>query len=142
MDVAAGRGTTQFGPFELNLQSGELSRFGRKIRLQEQSFQILAALLARPGEVVTREELHQRLWTADTYVDFDHGLNNAIKRLREALGDSADKPRYIETLPRKGYRFVGVIKPIEAQPAPLVALPPTDPLGPPASSLPLCCRCG
>lgn len=127
MDVTARRGTTQFGPFELDLQSGELSRGGHKIRLQGQSFQILALLLARPNEVVTREELHQQLWPADTFVDFDHGLNNAIKRLREALGDSADKPRYIETLPRKGYRFVGVIKPIESQPARLSASTPKNP---------------
>ncbi len=95
MDVAVARRTTRFGPFVLDLQSGELSRLGRKLRLQGQSFQILAVLLGRPGEVVTREELHQRLWPADTYVDFEHGLNNATKRLREALGDSADKPRYI-----------------------------------------------
>ncbi|MEO8727039.1 MAG: winged helix-turn-helix domain-containing protein [Acidobacteriaceae bacterium] len=138
MGVALRSATIQFGPFDLDLQSGELSRLGRKVRLQGQSFQILAVLLARPGEVVTREELHQQLWPADTFVDFDHGLNNAIKRLREALSDSADKPRYIETLPRKGYRFVGAIKSVEAQPAPLASSPPgpTAPPVPPASALP------
>ena len=96
---------------------------GRKVRLPGQSFQILEVLLARAGDVVTRDELHQRLWPADTYVDFEHGLNNAIKRLREALGDSAEKPRYVETLPRKGYRFIGEIKPPAFQSA-LVIGPP------------------
>ena len=105
----------EFGPFALDLQTGELVRSGRKVRLQGQAFQILEMLLDRPGEVVTREALRQRLWSEDTYVDFDQGLNNAIKRLRESLGDSADQQRYIETLPRLGYRFAGTVMPAEAQ---------------------------
>ncbi len=106
MSVALRPATVHFGQFELDLRSGELTRLGRKVRLQWQSFQILALLLDRPCEVVTREELRKTLWPGDTHVDFDHGLNNAIKRLREALGDLADKPRYIETLPRVGYRLI------------------------------------
>src|SRR6516225_10564113 len=96
----------RFGDFEADLQAGQLRKHGVRIKLQEQPFQILAMMLEKPGEVVTREELRQRLWPADTFVDFDHGLNNAINRLREALNDSADAPRFIETLPRRGYRFV------------------------------------
>ncbi|HZS98850.1 MAG TPA: winged helix-turn-helix domain-containing protein [Terriglobales bacterium] len=99
----------RFGSFEANLQAGELRKQGLKVRLQDQPFQILAMLLERPGELVTRQEIHQKLWPADTFVDFDHGLNNAINRLREALGDSAETPRFIETLPRKGYRFIGQV---------------------------------
>ena len=95
------RSTVRFGLFEADLRSGELSRSGSKIRLQEQPFQILSLLLQKPGEVVTREELRARLWPADTFVDFDHGLNAAIKRLRDALGDSAENPRFIETLARR-----------------------------------------
>jgi TolB-like protein len=99
--------TIQFGVFDVNLRAGELRKRGIKIKLQEQPLQILQILLENPGQVVTREELQQRIWPADTFVDFDHGLNNAIRRLREALGDSADAPRYIETLARRGYRFIG-----------------------------------
>jgi len=96
----------RFGPFELDLHSGELHKNGMKIRLADQPLQILTLLLERPGQVVTREELRQRLWSSETFVDFEHGLNAAVKRLREALGDSADTPRFIETLPRHGYRFI------------------------------------
>jgi Tol biopolymer transport system component/DNA-binding winged helix-turn-helix (wHTH) protein len=96
----------RFGLFEADLQSGELRRNGYKVRLQEQPFQILTLLLQKPGEVVSREELRALLWPADTFVDFDHGLNAAIKRLRDALGDSAENPRFIETLARRGYRFI------------------------------------
>ncbi len=96
----------RFGAFEADFQSGELRKHGLKLRLQDQPFQILAMLLERRGEMVTREELHQRLWPTDTFVDFDHGLNNAINRLREVLGDSAESPRFVETLPRRGYRFI------------------------------------
>jgi Tol biopolymer transport system component/DNA-binding winged helix-turn-helix (wHTH) protein len=99
-------GVISFGPFETDLRAGELRRDGRKIRLQEQPFQVLAMLLEHPGEIVTREELRGRLWPADTFVDFDHGLNAAVKRLRDALGDSAENPRFVETLARRGYRFV------------------------------------
>jgi TolB-like protein/DNA-binding winged helix-turn-helix (wHTH) protein/Flp pilus assembly protein TadD len=109
----------RFGPFELDRRSGELSKFGRKLRLQDQPFQILVLLLDRPGDVITREELQQKLWPRDTFVDFDHGLNNAIKRLREALSDSAEKPRYVETLPRRGYRFVAALETVASQPGAL-----------------------
>jgi Tol biopolymer transport system component/DNA-binding winged helix-turn-helix (wHTH) protein len=101
----------RFGIFEAHLRSGELRRNGRKIRLQEQPFQVLAMLLEHPGEIVTREELRSRLWHADTFVDFDHGLNAAVKRLRDALGDSAENPLFVETLARRGYRFVAPINP-------------------------------
>ena len=96
----------RFEKFEVDLNAGELRKNGQKIRLQEQPFQILAMLFERPGGIVTREEIRQKLWAADTFVDFDHGLNSAVGRLREALNDSAGTPRFIETVPRKGYRFI------------------------------------
>jgi len=99
----------RFGAFELDLQTGELRHGGQKVKLQEQPFQVLAALLEHPGKVVTREELHTKLWPADTFVDFDHSLNAAIKRLRDALSESADAPVYIETLARRGYRFIAPV---------------------------------
>jgi TolB-like protein/DNA-binding winged helix-turn-helix (wHTH) protein/Flp pilus assembly protein TadD len=99
----------RFGVFELDTASGELRRHGLKIRLPDQSFQVLRLLLSRPGEVVTREELQRTLWTAETFGDFDVGLNSAIRRLREALDDSAENPRFVETLPRRGYRFIATI---------------------------------
>lgn len=99
----------RFGIFEADLRAGELRRNGSKVRLQDQPFQVLAFLLERPGQLVTREELHAHLWPADTFVDFDHGLNAAIKRLRDALGDSAENPRFVETLARRGYRFVAPV---------------------------------
>jgi Tol biopolymer transport system component/DNA-binding winged helix-turn-helix (wHTH) protein len=98
-----------FGIFEVDLQAGELRRNGSKVRLQDQPFQVLALLLERPGQIVIREELQARLWPADTFVDFDHGLNAAIKRLRDALGDSAENPRFVETLARRGYRFLAPV---------------------------------
>ena len=107
---ALSRRILRFAAFELDLAAGELRRNGRKVKLQEQPFQILAMLLERPGEVVTREEVQQRLWSGDTYVDFDRGLNTAVKRLREALGDSAGHPRFVETLPRRGYRFIAAVE--------------------------------
>jgi DNA-binding winged helix-turn-helix (wHTH) protein/Tol biopolymer transport system component len=101
-----GNAVIRFGIFEVDLRAGQFRRNGFKVRLQDQPFQVLAMLLERPGEVVTREELHARLWSADTFVDFDHGLNAAVKRLRDALGDSAENPRFVETLARRGYRFL------------------------------------
>ena len=98
--------TVRFAEFELDLRTGELRKRGLRLRLPEQSFQVLAMLVARPGELVTREELRQKLWPADTFVDFDHGLNAAVNKLREALADSASTPRFIETLPKRGYRFL------------------------------------
>jgi TolB-like protein/DNA-binding winged helix-turn-helix (wHTH) protein len=99
----------RFGTVEVDLRAGELRKNGVKIKLQEQPFQILAMLLERPGELVTREELQRRLWSADTFVDFEHSLATAVKKLREALGDSADNPRFIETLPKRGYRFIAPV---------------------------------
>ena len=103
-----------FGPFELDPQSGELRKHGLAIRLGEQPLQILLLLLDRPGEVVTRDEVRQRLWHADTFVDFDAGLSSAVRKLRDALGDSAENPRYVQTLPRRGYRFVAPVAVTEA----------------------------
>jgi len=100
----------RFGVFELDLGAGELRKNGAKLRLQEQPFQVLALLLERAGDVVTREEVRQKLWPADTFVDFDHSLNTAINKLRETLGDSASSPRYIETLARRGYRFIAPVQ--------------------------------
>ncbi len=97
----------RFGDFEADLRSAELRRNGSRLRLPDQSFQVLAMLLQRPGELVTREEIQKQLWPQDTFVDFDHGLNNAVNRLREALKDSAEAPTFIETVPRRGYRFIG-----------------------------------
>ena len=103
------RGAIRFGLFEVDLRAGELRKQGVKIKLQDQPFQLLQILLERPGEVVTREELREKIWPSDTFVDFDGGVNNAVKRLREALGDKAENPRFIETLPRRGYRFIGTV---------------------------------
>jgi TolB-like protein/Tfp pilus assembly protein PilF len=115
-----------FGAFELDAQSGELRRHGLRIRLQEQPFQILLLLLERPGEVVTREELRWRLWPGDTFVDFDVGLNSAMKRLRDALGDSAEHPRCVETLRRHGYRFIGAVRAPSTPPIRSVAVLPFE----------------
>src|SRR5580698_673807 len=100
----------RFGVFELDLRSGELQKQGRKIRLEGQPVDVLICLLENPGELVTREELHRKLWPADTFVNFEHGLNAAVKRLRQALNDSAGNPRFVETLPRRGYRFIAPIQ--------------------------------
>jgi DNA-binding winged helix-turn-helix (wHTH) protein len=97
----------RFDVYALDLRAGEFYKSGRKIKLQEQPFQILAMLLEHPGEVVTREEMRQRLWPGDTFVDFEHSLNTAIKKIRRALNDEAGKPRFVETLRRRGYRFAG-----------------------------------
>ncbi len=118
---AQNAGLLRFGVFELDLRAGEIYKRGLKIKLQEQPFQILAMLLERPGEVVTREDLRKRLWPPDTFVDFDHSLNTAIKKLRQALGDDADKPRFIETLPRRGYRFIGTVEEVAAPSRPVDA---------------------
>ena len=112
----------RFADVEADLATGELCQQGRIVRLQEQPRQVLAALLERPGEVVTREALRNRLWEGDTFVDFEHGLNTAIKKLRQALGDSADQPRFVETLARRGYRFIAPV----TSPAPTQAAPPAE----------------
>ena len=131
-DNSASRRTFRFGLYEVDAASGELRKNGAKVRLQEQPFQVLLALLERPGEVVTREDLRQKLWPADTFVDFDHSLNTAINKLRDALGDTAGNPRFIETLARRGYRFIA---PMQSE-APAVAasseLPPAAEAAAPA----------
>ena len=106
---AQGSGRVSFGEFEVDLETAELQHNGSKSILPGKPFQILVTLLDRPGQLVTREELKRQLWPSDTFVDFDVNLNKAVNRLREALGDSAEHPRFIETLPRKGYRFVGEV---------------------------------
>ncbi len=103
------RSILRFGVFEVDVRAGELRKQGVRIKLQEQPFHVLTVLLQRPDEVVTREELRSENWPADTFVDFDNSLNTAINKLREALGDSADNPRFIETLPRRGYRFIAPV---------------------------------
>ena len=121
----------RFDIFELDLRAGELRKKGVKLRLQGQPLQVLAILLQRAGDLVTREELRAEIWSADTFVDFDHSLHNAIARLRDTLGDSAEEPRYIETLPRRGYKFIAQVN--EAQPdgfiSPLRRSPNADPVG-------------
>ena len=108
-----------FGVFEVDLKACELRKHGLRLKLPEQPFQVLAVLLENPGEIVTRDELRNRLWQGDTFVDFDHGLNNAVMRLREVLGDSSDNPRFVETIPRRGYRFIAPVA-ASAVPAPSV----------------------
>ncbi len=116
----------RFDGFELDLRAGELRRHGVKLRLRGQPLHVLEILLERAGDVVTREELQSRIWSADTFVDFDHSLHNAIARIREVLGDSAENPRYIETLPRRGYRYIG---PLDDEnvvaPGPVVTIKPS-----------------
>jgi cholera toxin transcriptional activator len=107
----------RFGIFEVDLLAGELRRKGARIHLQEQPFQVLAVLLERSGDVVTREELRQKVWPADTFVDFDHSLNTAINKIRDALGDSATAPKFIETLARRGYRFIAPVQLLAASPS-------------------------
>jgi eukaryotic-like serine/threonine-protein kinase len=121
MQAAQSPDVIRFGMFEVELRSGELRRNGLKVRLPEQSFQILAMLLTRAGEVVSREEIRQRLWPNNTIVEFDHSINAAIKRLREALNDSADDPRFVETLARRGYRFKVAVEATAEGPSPIPA---------------------
>ena len=110
---------THFEGFDADFRTQELRKQGVRVKLPQQSFKILQMLLARPGELVTREELRQALWPGDAFLDFDHGLNNSIARLRDALGDSADTPLYVETLPRLGYRFIGDFDVAPAAPSPV-----------------------
>ena len=137
MEATNRPGTTRFGAFEVYLRSGEVYKHGIRLKLQDQPFQVLAVLLEHPGDLVTREELGRKLWPSDTFVDFDTGLNSAIKKLRDALSDSAEDPRYIETLPRRGYRFIarvenGPLLPltvVEEQVAPVAPSGPSPELG-------------
>src|SRR5258707_13517505 len=122
----------KFDEFEADLRAAELRRNGARLKLQLQPFQVLVALLERPKEVVTRDELRQRLWPEDTFVDFDHGLNTAMVKLRDVLGDSASRPRYIETIAKRGYRFLGSPESVSDQtpaPAPPAAAEPQFPPG-------------
>ena len=102
--------TARFGPYEVDVRSGELRKFGTRVKLGEQPLRILILLMERQGELVTREELRAQLWSDNTFVDFDHGLNSAVQRLRDGLSDTAQKEQWIETLPRRGYRFVGTVE--------------------------------
>jgi len=110
-EVAPSHRFVRFSAFEVDFRNGEIHKDGSRIKLQDQPFRILQILLEHPGELVTREELQRQIWPADTFVDFEKGLNNAIKRLRDALGDSAEQPRFIETHPKRGYRFIGSVTP-------------------------------
>ncbi|MGB8324315.1 MAG: winged helix-turn-helix domain-containing protein, partial [Candidatus Acidiferrum sp.] len=110
-DPSSGIAKLRFGPFLADLATQELFKRGKRLKLQQQPMQVLMALLERPHVVVTREDLRTRIWPADTFVDFEHSLNTAIKKVRQALGDNASRPRFIETLPRRGYRF---LKDVEA----------------------------
>lgn len=129
--LSSSQGPIQFGDFVADFRSGELRKHGIRVRVQVQPFQVLRILLEQPGQAVSREELQKQIWPADTFVDFDHGLNNAVKKLRQALGDDAEEPRYIETLAKRGYRFIGKIESLELArtddaapaPAPLVETP-------------------
>src|SRR5215469_15068166 len=107
------QGIIRVGNFEVDVRAGELRRAGVKVKLSGQPFDVLVALLEKPGQIVTREELHDKLWSQDTFVDFEQGLNKAINRVRDTLGDDADNPRFIATLPRRGYKFIA---PVEALP--------------------------
>src|ERR1700742_4558814 len=100
-------GPIRFGPFAVDPTNRELRKRGYLVRLQPQQFAVLSLLVEHAGQIVSREEIHQHIWGSDTFVDFDHGINFAVNQIRAALGDDADKPRYIETIPRRGYRFIG-----------------------------------
>lgn len=112
-DAIQSQGRMRFGVYDVDLRTGELCKHGRKVRLTGRPFQILALLLEQPGELVTRKELQTKLWPADTFVDFEHGMNAAVRTLRQALCDSHKKPRFIETLPRRGYRFIAAVEKLE-----------------------------
>src|SRR6185369_8320405 len=124
----------RFGLFEVDSRTGELRKQGRRLKLRGRPFDILVLLLARGGDVISRDELRQQLWQADTFVDFDHGLNSAVNRLREALGDSAENPRFIETLPKRGYRFIA---PIEVPALNVPAAAPASVVQAPSPPLPV-----
>ncbi len=129
--------TLRFGPFLADLRAGELSKNGARIRLQEKSLRVLVALAERPGQVVTREELKKRLWPDDTFVDFETGLNTAVSKLRDALSDHSEKPRYIETIPRRGYRFLVPVESIESSTAPASSAAPPGEASEALRSVPL-----
>src|SRR5438270_4320494 len=123
----------RFGVFDLNIRTRELRKSGSRVRLQEQPFRVLAVLLERPGDMVTREELRRRLWGDSEFGDFDQAINVAVKKLRLALGDDADNPRFIETLPRRGYRFIAPVTGLQSSTPAFTAAEP----GPPLAESPL-----
>src|ERR1700761_3906387 len=131
--------TVRFGQFELDLRTRQLTKNGAKIRLSQQPIQVLSLLLEAPGEIVTREEFRRRLWPSDVFVDFDHGLNKSIQKLRDALGDSAGSPRYIETIPRIGYRFIAFAderrRSVELRPGTEILVPTVAPALPPGGRI-------
>jgi len=134
MDAAPTRLLYRFATYEADAATGELRKSGVRLRLPEQPFRVLIMMLERPGELVTREEIRQKLWPADTFVDFDHGLNTVINRLRETLGDSASNPRFIETLARRGYRFLAPVEATgSASAAPVPPAAKVEPINPPAA---------
>ncbi len=128
-------GGLRFDAYHVDLRTGELRKHGRKVRLAGRPFQVLALLLEQPGELLTRKELQDRLWPADTFVDFEHGVNAAIRTLRRALCDSHKKPRFVETLPRRGYRFIAAVEGVRSSLGTTFA-PPVNPKRPPAAALP------
>src|SRR5271163_4106490 len=130
--VQNGTRTIRFGAFEADLHSGEVRKSGNRIKLQDQPFKVLEILLERPGNLVTREELQTRIWPEETYGDFDHAVNVAVGKLRTALGDSADNPCFIETVPRRGYRFVATLEPPPVEVVPIA--PPSSPAPPPIAN--------
>jgi DNA-binding winged helix-turn-helix (wHTH) protein len=129
MTGQAARRVFRFGVFEADEAAGELRKHGLRIKLHSQPFQVLLMLLERPAELVTREEMRQRLWGEDTFVDFDHGLNSAVNKIREALNDSASQPRYVETVSGKGYRFIAPVSQAPAAPVPVPAVVSETSLG-------------
>src|SRR6201998_4253528 len=139
MPLSPTENTVRFGQFELDLRTRQLTKNGAKIRLSQQPIQVLSLLLENPGEIVTREELRRRLWSSDVFVDFDHGLNKSIQKLRDALGDSAGSPRFIETIPRIGYRFIALANEagerVELPSETGIFQPPTAPALPPGGGI-------
>jgi cholera toxin transcriptional activator len=127
-EIGRRSGIARFGVFEADLDAHELRKQGHKIRLQDQPFAVLAILLERPGVVISREEISQKLWPADTFVDFDHSLNTAVNKIRETLGDSAGSPRFVETVARRGYRFVGEVSWEACSSPQAVAIPSKNPV--------------
>src|SRR5579871_5976572 len=123
MSPSAQTSRVRFGPFEVDLQTQELWKNSIRLKLGGQPFGILSMLLNRPGQLVSREELRSELWSSDTFVDFNHGLNAAMNKLRECLNDTPDDPKYIETLPRRGYRFIAQVQRLEAAPPVAVSVP-------------------
>src|SRR5580658_10124142 len=132
--VNNGTRTIRFGAFEADLLSGEVRKSGSRIKIQDQPFKVLQILLERPGVLVTREELQTRIWPNENFGDFDHAVNVAVGKLRTALGDCADDPSFIETVPRRGYRFVARLEgaAVETPPSPVPAIVPPEPPAPPA----------